>query len=220
MCKFDKTEPLAISANRLNKCISRIILHAIHNTENMYSITELRVGTAIQLEGKPYVVTYYYHSKQARGGGIVKVKLKNLIDGANIERTFQGNDKIDKADVGYSKAQYLYGDGSSFHFMDSNSYEQFELNEELIGDNKYYLIEGEEVDIQNFDGKPINVMVPPKINLTVTQTEPGVKGDTASGGSKPATTNTGLVVQVPLFIKEGEKIRVNTQTGEYCERAN
>lgn len=185
----------------------------------MYTITDLRVGTAIQLDGKPYVVTFYLHSKQARGGGVARVKLKNLLDGSSIERTFQGSDKIDEAEVSYSKAQYLYKEGEAYYFMDGTTYEQFELSEDVIGDNKYYLIDGQDVDIQNFDGTPINVKVPPKMNLTVTQADPGVKGDTASGGTKSVMTETGLAVNVPLFIKEGDKIRVNTESGEYCERA-
>lgn len=185
----------------------------------MYSITDLRVGTAIQMDGKPYIVTYYLHSKQARGGGVARVKLKNLLDGSTVERTFQGSDKIDEAEVSYSKAQYLYKDDESYYFMDGTNYEQFELSDNVIGDNKYYLIDGQDIDIQNFDGKPINVRIAPKINLTVIQADPGVKGDTASGGSKSVTTETGLTVNVPLFIKEGDKIRVNTESGEYCERA-
>lgn len=186
----------------------------------MYSITDLRVGTAIKLDGTPFVVTSYYHSKQARGGGVAKVKLRNLLTGNALERTFQGSEKIEEAEVGFSRAQYLYNDANGYYFMDGTSYEQFELSEDLIGEGKYYLIEGENVDVQNFEGTPINLKLPPKMNLKVAQTDPGVKGDTASGGSKPATMETGLVVQVPLFIKEGETIRVNTETGEYCERVN
>lgn len=185
----------------------------------MLSITDLKVGTAITLDGQPYVVTAYQQSKQARGGSVVNTKLKNLITGNSLPKTFQGNDKIEPADIGYSRAQYLYSDGTDYHFMDGESYEQFSLSGDELGDATQYLVDGTDVDIQNYDGKPIGVKLPIKMELTVTETIPGVKGNTADGGTKPATLETGLVVNVPLFIKEGEKIRVNTDTGEYVERA-
>ncbi len=185
----------------------------------MYSITDLKVGTAIEVDGEVFVVATSQHSKQARGGGVMKTTLKNLKSGSTVPKTFQGNDKIKPADVGYSKAQYLYGDDEQAYFMDNTTYEQFGLNKEVIGDAEYYLIEGEDVDIQNINEEPFNVKLPPKVNLKVESTEPGVKGDTASGGSKPATLETGLVVQVPLFINEGDVLRINTETGQYTERA-
>jgi elongation factor P len=185
----------------------------------MLSITDLKVGTSITLDGQPYIVTAYQQSKQARGGSVVNTKLKNLITGKSLPKTFQGNDKIEAADIGFTRAQYLYNDGSDYHFMDGESYEQFSLSKEELGDTTQYLVDGTDVDIQNYDGKPIGVKLPVKMVLEVTETIPGVKGNTADGGSKPATLETGLVVNVPLFIKEGEKIRVNTDTGEYVERA-
>jgi elongation factor P len=184
----------------------------------MYSLTDLKVGTAIQLDGESYIVTSSQHSKQARGGGVMKTTLKNLVTGGTIQKTFQGNDKIDPADVAYSRAQFLYAD-DMFHFMDSETYEQFSLPADNIGDLAKFMVEGQNVDIQNINGAPVNVKVPPKVNLKVTETQPGVKGDTASGGSKPATLETGLVVNVPLFINEDDVLRINTETGEYSERA-
>jgi len=184
----------------------------------MYSITDLKVGTAIQLDGESYIVTASQHSKQARGGGVMKTTLKNLVSGATVQKTFQGNDKIDPADVAYSRAQFLYAD-DMFHFMDNETYEQFSLPTDNIGDLAKFMIEGQQVDIQNINGAPVNVKVPPKVNLKVIETQPGVKGDTASGGTKPATLETGLVVSVPLFINEGDTLRINTETGEYSERA-
>jgi elongation factor P len=184
----------------------------------MYSIGELRVGKAIILDDAPYLITYAQHSKQARAGGVCRTKLKNLIDGTIIPKTFQGNDKIKPADTGYKKAQYLYNDGEDYHFMDNESYEQFRFSAEDLEDQVNFLVDDSEVDVLTFNDKPIGVMLPPKVELEVVQTDPGVKGDTASGGSKPATTNTGFIVQVPLFIKRGDLIRVNTESGEYVER--
>ena len=184
----------------------------------MYSLAELKPGRTVQVEGVPYVILTAQHSKQARGSGVSKTTLRNLLTGATVPRTFQGNDRIEKANVNFSRAQYLYSDGDGCHFMDAQSYEQFSLPADQLGDQKDFLLEGGEVDIQNFDGKPIAVNLPPKINLKVKETEPGVKGDTASGGTKPALLETGLVVQVPLFVNAGDIIRVNTETKQYVER--
>ena len=185
----------------------------------MYTITDLKVGVAITLDGEPFVVTYSQHSKQARGGGVMVTKLKNLKTGNTVPKTFQGNDKIEPADISYTKAQFLYSDDDGYNFMDGESFEQFSFSEDDIGGNKYYLIEGTDVDIQNYDEHPIGIKIPIKMVLKVTETPPGVKGNTADGGSKPATLETGLKVNVPLFIKEGEKVMVNTDTNEYVERA-
>ena len=184
----------------------------------MYGITDLKIGTAINIDGQSYIVASSHHSKQARGGGVMKTSLKNLVTGATVQKTFQGNDKIDPANVGFSRAQYLYNDGEKYYFMDGTTFEQFELSKDNLGDQTFYLIEGTDVDIQNIDDKPVNIRLKPKIELKVKHTDPGVKGDTATGGTKPATLETDLVVQVPLFINIGDKIRVNTETREYCER--
>ncbi len=184
----------------------------------MYSIGELRVGKAIILDDEPYLITYAQHSKKARAGGVCRTKLKNLITGVIIPKTFQGNDKIAPADTGYKKAQYLYNDGESYHFMDNETFVQFSFTAEDLEDQVNFLVDDTEVDVLTFEDKPIGVMLPPKVELTVEYTEPGVKGDTAAGGSKPATMNTGYVLQVPLFIKKGDSIRVNTESGEYVER--
>lgn len=184
----------------------------------MYQITDLKPGTAIQVNGEPYTVTSSQHSKQARGGAVMRTTLKNLLSGAIIQKTFQGNDKIEPAEVKYSRAQYLYNDGNEYYFMDSTTYEQFSFSKQQLGDQTNYLTEGMDVDIQNVNGKPANVKLPPKIALKVTETEPGVKGDTASGGTKPATLETGAVIQVPLFVNTNDTVRVNTETGRYSER--
>ncbi len=149
----------------------------------------------------------------------MKTTLKNLLTGNTLQKTFQGNDKIEPAEVRFSKAQYLYSDGEGYHFMDGTTYDQFTLPKENLEGQTDYMVEGTNVDIQNIDGKPVNIQLQPKAVLKVAQTDPGVRGDTAAGGSKPATLETGLVLQVPLFINEGDSLRINTDTGEYCERA-
>ena len=186
----------------------------------MYSIGELRPGMALILEGEPYVILTAQHSKQARAGGVCRTKIKNLKTGAVLPRTFQGAEKLKPADVKHKRAQFLYSDPQAFHFMQDDDFEQHELDHETIDEAKNYLVDGMSVDLLTFNDLPIAVKLPPKVALTVTQTDPGVRGDTASGGNKPATMQTGLVVQVPLFIKEGEKIRVNTESGLYVERVS
>lgn len=185
----------------------------------MYSIGQLRPGMAITVDGDPYLILNAQHSKQARGSGVCKTKIKNLLSGSILNKTFQGNDKLEPADLSHSKAQFLYGDGENYNFMNSETFEQFSLDNETIGDQANFLVDGMDVDIQSFEDNPIAVILPPKVDLEVTQTDPGVKGDTASGGTKPATLETGFVIQVPLFIDIGDKIRINTESGEYVERA-
>lgn len=145
-------------------------------------------------------------------------KMKNLKSGAVIQKTFQGNEKLSPADVGYRKVQYLYSDGSKYTFMDLNTYDQFELGEDLVGDSAKYFVDGQEVDAMVFEGHPIGIQLPPTVELKVIETPPGVKGDTASGGTKPAKLESGVSVNVPLFINEGDSIKINTDSGEYMER--
>ncbi len=185
----------------------------------MYSIAQLRVGTAIQVKGEPYVITSSSFSKQARGGGVMKTTVKNLLTGNTIPMTFQGSEKIEPAEVGFTRAQFLYHQGDEYFFMDSETYEQFSFSKDDLGSQANYLLDGSDVDIQNFDGRPINVQLPPKVNLKVIETSPAVRGDTAQGKvTKPAKVETGVMISVPIFVKEGDTIRINTETGEYCER--
>jgi elongation factor P len=186
----------------------------------MYSITELKTGTYIELEGEPYQVIDYQHSKQARQGGVMRTTLKNLLTGNVVERSFKGADKIPPAEVGYFKAQYLYKEGDNYSFMNNETYEQFELTTAQVAESAPFLVEGANVDVQQFREKPINLKLPPSLVFTVVETVPGLKGDNATGGTKPATLETGMVVSVPLFIKEGEKIKVDTRTHAYLERFN
>ena len=189
-------------------------------TEVMYTLAELKPGRAVVVDGDPYLITSSQFSKQGRQGGVMATKMKNLKSGSVIQRTFQGNEKIEPADVGYRKVQYLYGDGNSFTFMDLNSYDQFELDGDTIGDAAKYLMDGQEIDAMVFENHPIGIQLPATVDMKVVETIPGVKGDTASGGSKPATLVSGLKVNVPLFINEGDTVKVNTDSGEYMSRVD
>lgn len=184
----------------------------------MYSPTDLKKGTVIQLDGKPFKVIEYGQKVMGRGGSIVNVRLKNLIDGAVIPKTFKGADKIEPAEVSLQTVQYLYTDGENYFFMEPQSFEQFELNKEVVDEAASYLKEGDELSLQFFDGKVINVELPNNLYLEVTYTENVVKGDTTSSVLKDATLETGLTVKVPSFIKTGDVIKVDTRTGEYLER--
>lgn len=184
----------------------------------MYQPTDLKKGTLIQIDGQPYRVTDYNQKVLGRGGSIVNVKLKNVITGAVIPKTYKGADKIEPAEVNNRKAQYLYSDGDEYHFMDPESFEQFQIASDIMGDAPDYLKEGDTVDLQFFDGRVINVELPKNLYLQVTYAEDVVKGDTTSSVLKDATLETGKVVKVPAFIKVGDVISVDTATGEYRER--
>ncbi|USN96476.1 MAG: elongation factor P [Candidatus Nomurabacteria bacterium] len=184
----------------------------------MYQPTDLKKGTVCQIDGKPYRVVEYAQKVMGRGGSIVNVKLKNLIDGSVIPKTFKGQDKIERAEVASKTVQFLYSDGSDFHFMDPVSFEQFQLNADVVDAAASYLKEGDELSLQFFDNRVINVELPKNLFLEVTYTEDVVKGDTTSSVLKDATVETGLVVKVPAFIKVGDVISVDTTTGDYRER--
>lgn len=184
----------------------------------MYQPTDLKKGTVIQLDGQPYRVTEYGQKVMGRGGSIVNVKLKNLVNGAVIPKTFKGADKIERAEVDRRTVQYLYTDGDDFHFMDPSSFEQFQLPLEDMEDAAQYLKEGDEVSLHFFGTKVINVELPKNLYLEVTYTESVVKGDTTSSVLKDATLETGLVVKVPAFIKVGDVVKVDTRDGSYLER--
>lgn len=184
----------------------------------MFGITDLKKGALIQLDGKPYRVVEYSQKVMGRGGSIVNVRLKNLIDGSVIPKTFKGSDKLEPAQVENRTVQYLYTDGSTYFFMDGATFEQFELPADMVEDAAPYLKEGNEVSLQFFDGKVINVELPNNLYLEVTYTENVVKGDTTSSVLKDATLETGLVIKVPAFIKVGDVVKVDTRTGDYLER--
>lgn len=184
----------------------------------MYQPTDLKKGTVCQIDGKPYRVIEYGQKVLGRGGSIVNVKLKNLLDGSVIPKTFKGQDKIEPAEVNNKTVQYLYRDGETFYVMDPESFEQFELGLDIVDSAAGYLKEGNELNLQMFDGRVINVELPKNLYLEVTYAEEVVKGDTTSSVLKDATLETGLVIKVPAFIKQGDVVSVDTATGEYRER--
>ncbi|MEW6351053.1 MAG: elongation factor P [Thermodesulfobacteriota bacterium] len=184
----------------------------------MYSTPDFRKGLKIELNGEPFSIVDFLHVKPGKGGAFVRTTLKSLISGNVLERTFRSGEKVDKPDLEEKEMQFLYESSGEFHFMDMATYEQLFLTEGQLGDNKGYLQENVVCTLLFHNGKPIGVEVPIFVELAVAATEPGVRGDTASGGSKPATLTTGLVVQVPLFINEGEVLKIDTRTGKYIER--
>ncbi len=181
----------------------------------MYQPTDLKKGVVCQIDGKPYRVIEYAQKVMGRGGSIVNVKLKNLIDGSVIPKTFKGQDKIERAEVSNKTVQYLYNDSETFYFMDPESFEQFELGMDIVDSASKYLKEGDTLNLQFFGEKVINVELPKNVYLEVTYAEDVVKGDTTSSVLKDATLETGTVVKVPAFIKTGDLISVDTTTGEY-----
>ena len=184
----------------------------------MYGPTDLKKNTLITLDGQPYKVVEYSQKVMGRGGSIVNVKVKNLITGALLPKTFKGQEKIESAEVTTRKVQYLYKDDAKFYFMDPESFEQYELGADMVGDSKDFMRDGDEMEIQFYNGTPINLVLPKNIWLTVTYTENAVKGDTTSSVMKDATLETGVVIKVPAFIKEGDTVSVDTETYAYRER--
>ncbi len=183
-----------------------------------FGVTDLKKGTVFQLDGTPYKVVEYSQKVVGRGGSIVNVKIKSLLDGKVLEKTFKGNDSIQPADVSVSNAQYLYNDGATFYFMDEESFEQHEVSAEVVGDYSRFMKEGDRVQAQSFNGQIITVELPKNVYLEVTYTEDAVKGDTSSSITKEAKLETGATVRVPAFIKTGDIISVDTTSGAYRER--
>lgn len=171
-----------------------------------------------QLDGEPYRVVEYNQKVMGRGGSIVNVRIKSLLDGKVLEKTFKGNEQLERADVTTQSVQYLYADGDTFHFMNQETFEQFEVSADMMGDGAGYLKEGDIVQLQFFNGSPITVELPKNVPLLVTYTENAVKGDTTSSITKDATLETGITIKVPAFIKQGDVISVDTSNGAYRER--
>jgi elongation factor P len=182
------------------------------------SITNLKKGTLFQWEGEPFRVVEYSQKVMGRGGSIVNVRIKSLLDGKVLEKTFKGNEQLDAADVTTQGVQYLYNDSSNFFFMNEETFEQFEVPADLVGDGAGFIKEGDKVQLQFFDNRPINVELPKNVPLEVTYTENVVKGDTSSAITKDATLETGITIKVPAFIKQGDVISVDTASGAYRER--
>lgn len=180
----------------------------------------LRKGNVIIFRDAPCKIIAFTHVTPGKGNAVVQTKLRNLMTGVQLENRFNATEDVPLADIFNSKATFLYNDSQGYHFMDTNSYEQFTLSNDFIDDGQYYLQEEMEVVVTSYNSSPIGIELPPSVVLTVTETEPELKGATASNSPKPAVTNTGLSLTVPPFIKEGERILVNTQDGTYISRAD
>lgn len=185
----------------------------------MVDVNDIKTGMTLIIEGGIYQVVEFLHVKPGKGSAFMKTKLKNLRTGGTIERTFNTNVKFEKAQIEKTNVQYLYNTGDVYNFMNMETYEQLELTSEQLGDDKLYLIENMTVMVSFFQGELLGVILPDKIEMTVTETEPAVKGNTTNNATKDAKVETGLNVRVPLFIEQGEKIIVSTSDGKYVSRA-
>jgi elongation factor P len=183
-----------------------------------YKTSDFKKGLRVQINGEPYIMTSMEFKKPGKGNALYICRLKNLLRGTTLERTYKGGDSLDEADIQETTVQYLYRQGDAFVFMDSISYEQYELSAEQVGDNWKYLKDTMECSVTFFDGKPIIMEPPNHVDLKVTYCEPGAKGDTSTNVRKPVTVETGGEFLTPIFIAEGDVIRIDTRTGEYVER--
>jgi len=185
----------------------------------MLSIKEIKIGKIILTNNEPYVVIKAEHHKMGRGGAVLKTKLKNLLNGNALERTFQGNDKAEEADINKKKANYMYKDERDAFLMDNENFEQFSIPLDQIGEKQRFLKDEINVDVLYFNGEPMSIELPIKMDFEVVSAPPGVKGNSAGNVTKQIELETGATINAPLFINEGDKIKVNTDTGEYVERA-
>jgi len=185
----------------------------------MISVNDFKTGVTIDLDGVAFQVVEFQHVKPGKGAAFVRVKLKNMKTGGTVEKTFRGGEKLAKAHVDRREMQYLYFDGDGYVCMDNENYDQISISQEQIGDGAKWLLENMNLQVLFFKGNIIGLEFPNFVELLVTETEPGIKGDTATGATKNATLETGAVVQAPLFIEEGDRLRIDTRTGQYMERA-
>jgi elongation factor P len=179
---------------------------------------DLRKGLKIEIDGEPYLVVEFEFSKPGKGQALYRCRLRNMITGSQFDRTYRSGDKFNSADLEEQEMEYLYREGESYCFMNTTSYEQIEVADTQVGEASNFLIENLKVDMLLFQGRPIGISLPNFVELRVTKADPGIKGDTASGATKPVTMETGLVINVPLFIEEGEILKLDTRTGAYVER--
>ncbi|MBM4301520.1 MAG: elongation factor P [Deltaproteobacteria bacterium] len=184
----------------------------------MYSTAEFKKGLKVELEGVPYTIVDFQHVKPGKGGAFVRTKLKSLLTGRVLDQTFRSGEKVKRPDLMEREMQYLYREGDSFCMMDNETYDQMMLSGDQVGEVLPYLTENLTVKILFFNQQPVAVEAPLFVELAVAQADPGMKGDTAAGGTKPATLESGLILQVPLFINEGDRVKVDTRTGGYIER--
>ena len=186
----------------------------------MATSNDLKNGIDLNIEGQLWTVVEFQHVKPCKGAAFVRTKLKNILTGKVVDRTFNAGVKVETANVDKRDMTYLYNDGSGYIFMDKNTYDQVSLGEETVGDAVNYMLENQDAVVAMHEGNPIYVELPASVVLEVTYTEPGLQGDRSSGGTKPATVETGLQIQVPLFLENGTKVRIDTRTGDYLGRVN
>lgn len=190
----------------------------IQDSNPMYNASDLRKGLKIQIDGEPYIITEFEFSKPGKGQALYRTKLRNMITGNQFSQTFRSNDKFEKPDLEERTMQFLYAQGGEYHFMDTSTYEQIFLTRDQLGENINFLTDNMTVQVLFFGDKPIDISLPIFVNLTVTKADPWVKGDTSGTDSKPVTVETGYKLQVPPFINEGDKIQIDTRSGEYMTR--
>ncbi len=186
----------------------------------MATSNDLKNGIVLNIDGQLWAVVEFQHVKPGKGAAFVRTKLKNVLTGKVVDRTFNAGVKVETANVDKRDMTYLYNDGSGFIFMDKDTYDQVSLSEETVGDAVNYMLENQDAVVAMHEGNPIDVELPASVVLEVTYTEPGLQGDRSSGGTKPATVETGLQIQVPLFLENGTKVRIDTRTGDYLGRVN
>ncbi|MEO6827545.1 MAG: elongation factor P [Microbacteriaceae bacterium] len=186
----------------------------------MASTNDIRNGTVLKLDGQLWAVTEFQHVKPGKGGAFVRTKIKNVVTGKVVERTYNAGAKIDTANVDRREFQYLYRDGADFVFMDTEDYNQITLSQAVVGDSANFLLEQQNATVALNDGEPLYVELPASVTLEITYTEPGLQGDRSTGGTKNATVETGYQIQVPLFLETGTKVKVDTRTGDYLGRVN
>jgi elongation factor P len=184
----------------------------------MISTNQFRNGSAIRVDGKRFTILFFQHVKPGKGGAFVRTRLRNIDSGAIVEKTFRAGEKLENVRTESRPMTYLYRDQDLIYFMDSETYEQVPVPQEVVGDAAGYVVEGGIVSVLSADGEVVSVEPPPHVDLEVAQTDPGLKGDTATGGNKPATLETGVTVQVPLFVNVGDRVRVDTRSNEYLTR--
>ncbi|MDI9484553.1 MAG: elongation factor P [Bacillota bacterium] len=185
----------------------------------MISVNDLRTGVTVEIDGEIYSVVDFLHVKPGKGAAFVRTKLKNIRTGSSVEKTFRAGERIARAHIESRQMQYLYAADGEYFFMDMETYDQISLGESDLGDAPKYLLENMTIGIQFYENQAVGVDLPTTVVLEVTQTEPGFKGDTAQGATKPATLQTGLTIQVPLFVEQGDMVKVDTRTGEYISRS-
>jgi len=184
----------------------------------MYETSEFKKGLCIEVDGVPYQIVEFQHVKPGKGNAIVRTRMKNLLNKTILEKTFKSGEKVGEPELDKRQMQYLYQDNNGFQFMDLGSYEQTSLDHDAIGDNKFYLIENLEIEVLYYQGRPIAIELPNFVTLKVTYCEPALRGDTVSGGGKPATVETGLTLTVPFHIKQDDVLKIDTRSGEYIEK--